>query len=558
MTTYCLDPNATFIAHYTINTGTMPTNNVVFSELSADLSASATTLTVKSWEWSLFTMWMVATIEQLNAEKEATAREVVLISWISWNTLTIVRGYEKCVADDTASPKELDNTPLAFTSWARISVYVSRALLNGVQTRLQQVNCPCNTQVYNDTMATTNCVLNCCDAWRDKLLSTKACCCYNDKWFGSGCDWDCVITEDTFLCACKEYEFNNLTINQWVLVRFEWAGTPTIRVKRKFCNMWTIDLRWWTFVWACSETDVYTSTVIANNSDCASYNAMCFGCWWAGWWGCAWWNATTGQWWDWWNATNGCYSVAPTCHDWFNGWNGAEWESCARNNRQCHSWWWGWWRYTWNWGNWWYWSSWSTSDNYSMDWWQWWAGGNGWIWWRWWDWGHWGNGYASAPSWNWWNGYIGWDGWDVSWGRDCMHRWGTGNWWNWIIQWWKWWGSFKTWSRWWQWGNAINNMYGFRLYACEVWNCIICAKWWIWWAGGCNTMPASYTSWGWNWGCWANGWKVFIWYFRWIIEGTVDVSWWQWGCGWAACGSWNAGSPWADWTAGVKTICKIM
>ena len=40
MTTYCLDPNYTWLAVYNLNTATMPTNNVVFSELIADLSAN--------------------------------------------------------------------------------------------------------------------------------------------------------------------------------------------------------------------------------------------------------------------------------------------------------------------------------------------------------------------------------------------------------------------------------------------------------------------------------------------------------------------------------------
>ena len=48
MTTYCLDPNETWLAVYTLNTATMPTNNVVFSNITADISASATSITVKT------------------------------------------------------------------------------------------------------------------------------------------------------------------------------------------------------------------------------------------------------------------------------------------------------------------------------------------------------------------------------------------------------------------------------------------------------------------------------------------------------------------------------
>ena len=319
MTTYCLNPNETRLAVYNLNTWTMPTNNIVFSHITANLSNSATSIAITSWEWALFTWWMIATIEQLNSDWKATAREVVLISWINWNTLSIVRWYEKCVMNDLASPKVLWNTPQTFTSWAKISVYISRALLNWVQTRLQQINCPCNTCVYNQALEVSSCVLNNCDDRRDKLLETKACCCYNDKWFWSWCDWDCTMSWNVFLCANREYEFNNLTIEEWACVRFEWQWVPTIRVKKCFCNMWVIDLRWWTFVWCCSATDVYSSTTVWNNADSTAYNSMCFWCWWIWWsWWCVWWNATSNCWWDWWNAQNWCAREPATCADWFN------------------------------------------------------------------------------------------------------------------------------------------------------------------------------------------------------------------------------------------------
>lgn len=535
----------------------MPTKNVVFSEITADLSASWTSLTVKTGEWVLFEQWMIATLEQMNADWKATAREVVLINNVSWNTITITRWYEQCVMNDLASPKEMWNTPQAFTTWARLSVYVSKALLNWVQTRLEQVNKPCNTQVYNDTMALNSCILNNCNDWRDKLIAKKACDCYNDKWFWSGCDWDCVMSWNVFLCANKEYEFNNLTIEEWACVRFEWQGVPTIRVKRVLCNMWVIDLRWWTFVWCCSKCDVYSWTSISNNADQSAYNAMCFGCWWAGWdWWCSWWNATASCGWDWWNAENGCYRVAPTPADWCNGWNGAEWDSCPRNNRQCWSGGWWWWVWLWNGWNGWHGASWSTSDSYSMDGWDAWAGWNGWIWWRWWD-GWWNGGwYASWTPWRWWNWYIGWNAWFWNGWRDCMSSWNA-VWWNGIIQGWKGSDHWRAFTNWWDWWCAINNMYWLLLYACEIINSNICAKGWIGWDWWCNAMPRSYARAGWAGWCWANWWKVFVWYFRDFQEWLVDVSGWEWWKGWASGDSALKWADWTPWTAWSFTKCKI-
>lgn len=50
MTTYDLNPNETWLAVYNLNTATMPTNNVVFSNITADISANATQIQVTAGE----------------------------------------------------------------------------------------------------------------------------------------------------------------------------------------------------------------------------------------------------------------------------------------------------------------------------------------------------------------------------------------------------------------------------------------------------------------------------------------------------------------------------
>ena len=380
MTTYCLDPSKPFKAIYNLNMWTMPTDNVVFSYLTADITSIDTTLNVTVWEWALFKQWEIATIEQLNSSWKVIAREVILIADIDWDELTVVRWTEECVVDDTASPKVMWNTPLDFTAWAKISVYVSKALLTWVQVRLSQINCPCNTCVYEQEMETTTCIANNCDIWRDALYQAKARCRYNDCWFWDWSLWDCVIDENTFLCANCDYNFKNLTICEWVLVRFEWQWVPRINVQRKFCNMWTIDLRGWTFVWACSKCDWLTGCSVWNNACQTCYNAMCYGCaWWAWAWSawyenaCPWCNATIGCWWDWgcwgtwrWYTVRWCWK--PICEycwvrepqpwwawspaSWYNGWNGWNWWGWYWDSYAWLSaygctaaWWWGWWWY---------------------------------------------------------------------------------------------------------------------------------------------------------------------------------------------------------------------
>ena len=519
MTTYCLNPNETWLAVYNLNTATMPTNNVVFSDLIADLSASWTSATIKAWEWAMFEVWMIATIEQLNSEWKATAREVILINWITDNVLSITRWYEKCVQDDTATPKALWNTPKAFTTWARISVYVSKALLSGVQTRLQQVNCPCNTSVYNQALAMTNEIDSCCDNWRAKLFDKLSCKCWYSSVFGSWCDGDCVMSWDVFLCANKTYEFNNLTINAWARVRFEWQWVPKIRVRNRFINNWIIDTRWWQCTWACSFSEQVTWTTISNSS--CDWWAFLWWCWWRSWWDhcygdpwrwCPWSNWNINWWWAGWAGWSGC-AWCPA--DWFNGWQWWRW-GC-----RTYSWWggwwggWWWWRF-WNWWDWW--------DNWLYEYWYeawwWWNGWNAWYWWKWWHWAWWWQ--PRSYWWTGWNWYIWWNGW---W---SFYPWA---WWLWVIRWWTgwttsnicWWNGWKGWD-------AVNNMFWLLLTARRLDNSnwIICSKgweWWAWWNGAwssCNTWFACWWQ-GWN---GANGWCVIMIYWNELKQWTIDVSWW--------------------------------
>ena len=560
MTTYCLNPNQTWLAVYNLNTATMPTNNTVFSELIADLSANWTSATIKAWEWSLFEVWMIATIEQLNADKKATAREVVLISWITDNVLTLTRWYEKCVMDDTASPKVLWNTKQAFTSWARISVYVSKALLNWVQTRLSQVNCPCNTQVYNDSLALSSCVeSNYDDLWNWVVQKYYECCW--DYWYWTGCDWNCVVDWIVYLEADKIYKFCNLTICEWGCIRFINEWLPQIYVKENFINNWVLDLRGWMYVWECSLTRCWKT--ICNKHCLSEYEALCFGCGWD-WWYWIMWRWCTGCdreslicWWQWWKGwscwTNWCSA------DWCNGWKGWTWWDnwCQW---QGWGWGWGWWDF-WNWGKGWtWWYGWWWRTNWWR--WLWWSWGNAWIfgrWWDWWDAWSWCN-YWWTDWWGWvwwkgWNGWIWWTWWvgDNGWWWNAWSywfQWGKGwDWWDWIVCWGNgWWGNGNCG---WNWGKAITNMYALFLSAkiiCNYWD--ICWEWGKGWNGWYGTWYCScycQRKW-WDWGCGWNGWDILTISEDYAVFWNITVAW---GCGWTwgTSNYWSTWSAWANWTA---------
>ena len=556
MTTYCLNPNETWLAVYNLNTATMPTNNVVFSDLIADLSANWTSATIKAWEWAMFEAWMIATIEQLNSEWKATAREVILINGITDNVLSITRWYEKCVQDDTATPKALWNTPLAFTTWARISVYVSKALLSGVQTRLQQVNCPCNTSVYNQALAMTNEIDSCCDNWRAKLFDKLSCNCWFTSVFGSGCDGDCVMDWEVYLCANKTYEFNNLTINTWARVRFEWQWVPKIRVRNRFINNWIIDTRWWQCTWCCSFSDEVSWTTISNLS--TNWNPWCGWTWGSGaWWtssywtacaGCPWCAWTSNWWWNWWSGWN---RDNPWTASWYNGWNWGSGGCVVYYGSWWWGWGWGWWRF---WNGWNGWAGWDYWGWYTV--WQWWNGWNAWYWWTWWT--GWSWTWAYWRGWCWWNWYI----WGAGWYAFCWCNWGC-----WVIRGWNGWSASSICGSSWMWWNAVNNVFWLLLTAriLDNSNWMICAKWWDWWAwwnwnwSNCNTWFA-YWSQGWN---GANGWCVVMVYWNSLKQWSIDVAWWNGWLWWRtyastySCQWQHREASWSNWCAWSYKVCKF-
>ena len=547
----------------------MPTKNVVFSHITANLSANWTSIDITAWEWAMFQSWMIATIEQLNSEWKATAREVVLINWVSTDTLSITRAYEKCVMDDTASPKVMWNTKQSFTTWAKISVYVSKALLNWVQTRLSQVNCPCNTSVLNQALAMTSEIDCCCDNWREKLYDKLACkCWYRNCVFWTGCDWDLVVNSECldekwnyFLCANKVYEFNNLTIEEWATIRFEWQWVPIIRVRGRFINNWVIDMRWWACTWACCFVDDVSWATIQNSScnwsPCAWWTGWASAwdhCYWDPWaWktGCNW---TATCWWAWWDACSSSQCACCGCPaDWLNGW----------------AWWHWWWRtYSgWWWGG---------------GWWWWWRYWNGWTWWTWWNYEYWyesWNGWSWGNSWNfwtwwtWWWSWWSWSSWWAGWKWFIWWKWWNWlwNWWNgwdWVLQGWTGWNSTSICGQvWWTGWNAINNMFWLLLSA-RIFNnadWVICSKgwngwdWWNWTWSNCNTRFSCWWH-GWNWADWG---CVVIVYWNSVEQWNIDIQgwngwlWWRTYASTYQCQWQHREASWSNGCAWSFKICRF-
>ncbi len=609
--------------------------NNVFGTLSAPISSLATTIQLWDWQWARFSVNMLATLENIENWK-VMKREIVLITAINWDVLTVERKYAPCPVNDDANTQwkvsyafSTDDTISAYidkehfdeidksindiydnwvnklrtevVSWLQIKVNAWPVLvwswyydfawwtltLTDNATNYIEIDqdwlLTANTTGWNDKSTKISKVttswwevisiedwrlwtvwgeiswVNIHDltektvlSWNDEFVLADSNNIYNNKkvklsdlfdiwslciWDWS--DWDCVITEDTRLCA-KDWYFNNLTICSWVILSFCWDWMPILHIKNSLCNEWCIHtwspdcipdrykyhLIWWsvhqiwnvaspyTFSWwgaCCGSAWGWRNE---NWCDYGSYTWWITCCW--NWWGWAWAR------WNWGNATE---------YNWWAGWS-----------------WWGWWWF-WicNWGDWWAVPCWAY-DWYNWDWWDWYY----WNWWNWWSWPIWV--YSCFVSW--WNGWRSywWNWWN--WGNWSKRN--SNSWWYNCWTWWKWWDSFYgNWWNGWNWGysycgsgagwwngwNWVWWHYWLVIYAtCVYNNCIM----WCWWNGW---------NWGWPWNlyswsnsnawCWGNGWNganIMIFYRECFTQWTIDVHWWSWGCSW-----WCGGCDWCPW-----------
>lgn len=118
------------------------TNNAT-SLLQAWLTASATTAIVTSSEWDLFpsAFPFLVVAEKIDTAsndipKPIIRREIIKVTWRTWDTLTVVRWAWTCVWDDTAAPKVQGTTQYAFDTWDKISLYVVSEDLQDIKTEI--------------------------------------------------------------------------------------------------------------------------------------------------------------------------------------------------------------------------------------------------------------------------------------------------------------------------------------------------------------------------------------------------------------------------------------
>ena len=536
--------------------------NNLRSELTANVGVLDTSIQITSWEWILWENNTVACLEHYE-DGVCTKREIVKITAKSTDTFTVTRWFAVCIMNDET--KQQWQWSQAFSVGDFLSLYLSKEIWESITQNIWINETALQTMVWHINAPRT-CINNNCLSWKWSIDSA-----YNSKyggvaWFGDASDGDCVITEDTYLDASREYNFNNLTICANATVRFEWSGVPTINVRNNFKNFGCIELKA-PFVSNNTMTDCRLEQwcqICNQKCDwwmCQGWTGWCDGkrseCYSSAWpwktW-CSWTASSGGAGGDWWWSSWSWWQ--PTGENGWNGWNGA----CA------YGWWWGgggwwwwWWRFWngWNGWNWWYtdqqvsWSNGWNGWNSGMYWtgWKWWRGGS--VYYSWWRW----------TAWNGWNWYIWWCG------GDWNYEWNTWNGWCGVIVWWHGWNAW--WNKWWNgwrgW-NAITNVYWFHLNARNIWNNCVNARWWNggeWWNGSWSNCDTWFAYW-WQWWNGANGWQIIVSYDCMHEQWCFDVrggEWWLGGWTYACKGSWiprpsreSSGSAWTDWRVVFKMV----
>lgn len=551
--------------------------NNLRSELTSNVSSSATTINITSWEWILWENNMVACLEHYEWEI-CTKREIVKITAKNTDTFTVSRWFAVCIMNDET--KAQWSTKQSFSTGDYLSLYFSKELWESITTWCVN-NANAIAQMSEHITTIKNCIDWCCN---NRIAQVW---CLNDShftngWFWNASDWDCVVEAwNHFRCADHVYNFKNLTICEWACIRFEGEWVPQIKVYDHYINNWVIDTRaWYQKTCACWKQICFWKNCCASgdNSDNNCIVPWTYWVWWCGcnswatinWcsWCCAswdmWWYGWKG--WDWYIAWNVCNPWwAWWANDWCNGWTGWYWGSWPWAS--CWSGWtgwgWGWWGWAWRfWNGWAWWHGWTGWWNYNYrtrPWWNGWCWWNSWLWWTWWTGWVWWTNWPSEIWWCWWNGwcwYIGWNGWTwwntarQSW-RNWSAWWTGWNWGCWVICWWNGWNSWcwncaSCWTHhWWNWWNALTNIYWLIMNVrCACWTGCIRACGWVWWNGWTTPWWWRFAWYGWNGWNGANGWQVIYAYMHGTPE-TICVNGWAWGC-W---GSWNWYCDWTDWTA---------
>ena len=103
--------------------------NNVESKLYTDISSLSTTIQLEEWEWAK--RWnvlpLLATLENYDSMWKCMKREIVKVTEINWDVLTVVRKYADCLANDEAKQQWM--VSFSFSAGDKISLYITKEII---------------------------------------------------------------------------------------------------------------------------------------------------------------------------------------------------------------------------------------------------------------------------------------------------------------------------------------------------------------------------------------------------------------------------------------------
>ena len=558
--------------------------NNVFGTLSAPISSLATTIQLWDWQWARFSTNQLATLENIEDWK-VKKREIVLITAINWDVLTVTRKYAPCPADDEANTQ----WQVSFSFWAddTISLYITKEHFDKIDDWFTNVD-----NSFDDVY----------ENWTDELRTYKTTWLWVEVKPWKVLVWSAYYDFEWWTLTLTNNATNYIEIDEdWDLVvnMTSWTDENT-KISKVITSWWEVtsieDWRLWTVWWKIGWVNIHDLTekenldnddefIIADSQNIyqnKKIKAISFlqrpRYWDGSDWECVIDEDTTIQAreYNFVNLTICPWKTLCFCGEWVpllraiqyicNMWTiDTYWDICwasicsmsaweIKSKLDCYSLDWGqWWRYCvygWDWWS--MWCSWCNWCQYCFNPWTWWTWTETAWWWGWWWWGWmdiWWN-WCNASWWYWWDWWIWWysshssrDAWDWWWGGFWLLGWW--NWWTWGCytsgRWWKWWNWWNSllWN-WWNWGAWW--------YWCPTWwdwwNWWDWRNWWNWW----SWWSWRYNRWiWWNWGNW-----LWLHYWLWLFSKTIiscciDARWWNWWNWWASFNSSNGWNWWSWW-----------
>ena len=112
--------------------------NNVYSYLAMAISSDWTTIQVNDWNIFPNQFPFICTLEHYDEDWNVRKREIIKCTARDNNTLTVERAFESCVADDTANPKTLQQSPYNFAAGDSISLTLTSGFVTDIQNEISR------------------------------------------------------------------------------------------------------------------------------------------------------------------------------------------------------------------------------------------------------------------------------------------------------------------------------------------------------------------------------------------------------------------------------------